>query len=103
MGAETDSCGRRIVESIWPTSVADSGLVMKSLGFYINIFIFFFFAASVIPLHPFLPHHLPPSVVPVFSIHFLCKSPEHLFGLVMGAQLSHCFPYEAANNLLCGP
>lgn len=37
------------------------------------------------------------------AIHFLYKSPAHLFGLVMGGQLSHCFPYEVANNLLCGP
>lgn len=37
------------------------------------------------------------------AIHFLYKSPEHLFGLVMGDQLSHCFPYEVANNLLGGP
>lgn len=37
------------------------------------------------------------------ATHFLCKSPEHLFGLVMGDQLSHCFPYEVASNLLGGP
>lgn len=37
------------------------------------------------------------------AIHFLYQSPEHLFGLVMGAQLSHYFSHEAANNLLCGP
>lgn len=108
MGDETDSCGLRIVESIWPTSEADKGLLMKSLSSCINILIHFFCLhhpsaslSSTSPLSLCLPP--PPPVVPLFSVHFLSKSPEHLFGLVMGAQLSHCLPYEAANNLLCGP
>lgn len=105
MGDETDSCGLRIVESIWFTSEADRGLLMMYLSSCINVLIHF--SASIIPLHPFLPRHLFPSVsspaVPLFSIHFLSKSPEHLFGLVMGAQLSLFFPYEGANNLVCGP
>lgn len=101
MGDETDSCGLRIVESIWPTSEADGALVMKSLSSCISVLIHFFLSSPCILF--FHITSLPPALPPSISIHFLSKSPEHLFGLVMGAQLSRSFPYEAANNLLCGP
>lgn len=95
---KTDSCGWRLAGSIWPTAEVDKTLAMK----------FFFWEGGVytsqFPVDPFFFDFasllLSPATRP---IHFLSESPEHLLGLVMGAQLSHCFPSEAANNLLCGP
>lgn len=85
---------------MWPTSEGYAGFLMKSRSSGINVLIHFLLPPSTLGF-PFFRITSRPSPF-LFSIHFLCKSPEHLFGRVMGAQLSRCFPNEAANNLLCG-